>query len=168
MLAVKLLLGYPGVRPTFSKRRGRVVGGCLLDRAVCNSESFSSRVPVKYGEACGVPRSNCPACVPLRWERGRVNECIRKGPANHGRRSHKQHVGYGNLCLGQHVVYAVCSTSALLTPSSVRETRGAALLGHSSLVALCLRVFSQEGLRYFHQQHLVACAGIRLSKPGRE
>ena len=58
---------------TFYKRTGGVLKACLLDRAVWGQcIIFQSKTRIIRRGWLGSSAPNCSACVPLRWEQGRV------------------------------------------------------------------------------------------------
>ena len=78
MSAVKLLLGYAGLRLTFYKRKGGVLYTCLLERAAFRQcIIFLSETPIMRRGRLGSFAKSCPAsAIVLRWGRFRVSRAL--------------------------------------------------------------------------------------------
>ena len=126
----KLLLGYPGLRPTFNKRTGGVLNACLLDRTLWGQRMiFRPETRIIRRHWLGSSASNCPVSPSvLTWERFTVNGAV-GCPAKQGADS-TINKGLSQEWRGQNdffmnnPYYTLCAqhTSAL-PPSGGREAR---------------------------------------------
>ena len=176
MLAVKPLLGYPGLRPTFFKRTGGVLNACLLDRPVWGQWIiFQPETRIIPRGWLGFSATNRPASAfALRWERYRVIGAL-PCPAKKGAdptitwASARNAVDWTSPSCATLTTRCAHNTQVHLLQTLADKRARASLSAHSSLVALCSLVLSQGGqcgLRTLPQRHPVEGLGVRVSRPG--